>query len=420
MLDVKYIKDNIAEVTRQLKRRGISTDRIETVTSLDTERIALTREAEAIRQKKNEFSKNISTLSEAEKEKRLAELSDMSDEEKRLGTELGVTQSKLEKVLRTLPNIPSVDTPDGTSDKENVVIKECGNKPRFDFETRDYMTLAKKHHLIDTERAAKVSGSRFGYLVGDGAILWNALVQYTLQHILKAGFTPFYSPSLVREEIMRDTGYDSYLEGQEAYHLEKDNLYLVGTGEHALLPYHRDEILDSQSLPRKYSTYSSCYRREAGSYGKDTKGILRVHQFEKQELVVLTHPEKSWDMFDQLVQLQETIIQGLALPYHLLAVCAGDLPRPSARVVDLECWIPSEKTYRETHSASNCTDYQARLNNIRYKDASHTQYVHILNATAITPRTLIALLEHNQTSDGSIEIPPALHPYTFGLTRITS
>lgn len=218
---------------------------------------------------------------------------------------------------------------------------------------------------------------------------------------------------------MENSGYDSYTHGHEAYYIDKDGLFLVGTGEHALLPYHSKEVLEEKELPLKYTTYSTCFRREAGSYGKDTKGILRVHQFDKQEMVVITTPEKSWEAFQQLVSIQESLIAGLKLPYHLLGVCTGDLPKPSAKVIDLECWIPSENTYRETHSASNCTDYQARLNKIRYADSrGKTATVHILNATGITPRTLIAILENYQKADGSIAIPKVLHPYMNGIKVI--
>ncbi len=421
MLDIKYIKKNLPEVQQKLATRGVSTNDTSIVNAiqLDDKRIEKQSEIDTIKAEKNSFSKTISSLSPTEKKKGIANLAKLSKKENLLKAEIDKIQESLTEKLRLLPNIPSDASPVGKSDKDNVVVKEVGTVPSFNFTPLDYMTLSERLDLIDTERAAKVSGSRFGYIKGHGALLWNALVQYTLEKITTAGFTPFYSPVLVREDVMRDSGYDSYLEGQEAYHLAEEKLYLVGTGEHALLPYHRDEILDADTLPRKYTTYSACFRREAGSYGKDTKGILRVHQFDKQEMVVLSKPEKSWDIFDQLVALQEDIIQGLGLHYHLLEVSTGDLPRPSARVVDLECFIPSEKKFRETHSASNCTDYQARANNIRYKSDDGTDFVHILNATAITPRTLIAVIEQYQKSDGSIALPEVLQPYTFGLKNIT-
>ncbi|MBI5038026.1 MAG: serine--tRNA ligase [Candidatus Kerfeldbacteria bacterium] len=422
MLDIKYIRSNTEEVKKALQRRSKRfADEITSILSVDEKRKKLSQELEVINAQKNSFSKEILKLADAEKKKAIAKFAKLKSQEESLTADLRTCEVTLQDSLRKIPNLPAAETPNGATDKDNKEIRVVGEQTKFSFTPLDYVTLAERHGLIDTERAAKISGSRFGFLTGRGAILWNALVQFTLQEILKAGFTPFYSPVLVKKEVMVDSGYDSYVEGGEAYLLEQDGLYLVGTGEHALLPYHRDEILQETDLPRKYTTYSSCFRREAGSYGKDTKGILRVHQFDKQELVVLTTPHNAVKVFDELVALQESIISQLELSYHLLAVCTGDLPRPSSRVTDLECWIPSEKKYRETHSASNCTDYQARLNNIRYKTKEgKTQFVHILNATAMTPRTLIAILEQHQRADGSIAIPKVLHPFTFGLTSITS
>ena len=314
--------------------------------------------------------------------------------------------------LGKLPNLPQPEVPLGKDESENKVIKTVGQPTKFDFPAKDYLELSRIHDLLDTERAAKVSGSRFGYIKREAALLWSALVQYAWSVILKEGFTPFYSPVLVKKEVMENSGYDAYVEGQEAYFLEKDQLYLIGTGEHALLPYHANEILQEKELPLCYSTYSTCFRREAGSYGKDTKGIFRVHQFDKLEMVVITAPEKSKAEFERLVKIQEKIVQGLGLPYQLLEVCTGDLPKPSAKVVDLECWLPSENRYRETHSASNCTDYQARRNNIRFKDGQgKTNFVHILNATGVTPRLLIMILENYQTKQGFIEVPKVLRKY---------
>lgn len=415
MLDIKKLQKDPKGYEKLLASRGEQYPALVKKTVAAHSAFVEAQQAiETIKAKKNAFSRTIAQLSHAEKATKLKELAQLTEQEKELTNRHEIAHKEMHEALRVIPNIPASETPVGKSDSDNAVIKTVGDPPMFSFDPLDYVTLAERHKLIDTERAAKVSGSRFGYLLGDGALLWNALVQYTLSVITRKGFIPFFSPVLVRAEVMRDSGYDSYVEGGEAYYLKDDDLYLVGTGEHALLPFHRDEILSEDSLPRKYTTYSSCFRREAGSYGKDTKGILRVHQFEKQEMVVLCTPETSDTTFAELVALQEHIISGLGLPYHLLAVCTGDLPRPSAQVIDLECWIPSEKKYRETHSASNCTDYQARDNNIRYKGAAGTQFVHILNATAITPRTLIAILENYQLPDGSIGIPTVLQPYLNG------
>ncbi len=420
MLDIKLLKQNTDSITDKLTPRFPDAKKVIAQVLKEHEKLSgLQQQIEQIKAEKNAFSKKIASLSPAEKEKELTKLGKLTKTEKSLQRDAEQQRAKVEASLKKMPNIPSDKTPIGSTDKDNIVTKTVGSPTKFQFTPRDHMALGELLDIIDTQRAAKVSGSRFGYLKGGGAVLWNALVQYTLTTITDAGFMPFYSPALVRDDIMHDSGYDSYLEGQEAYHLADDGLYLVGTGEHALLPYHRNEILTADSLPRKYTTYSSCFRREAGSYGKDTKGILRVHQFDKQELLILSAPDQSVQLFDELVALQEKIISQLNIPYHLLEVCAGDLPRPSSRVVDLECWIPSEQKYRETHSASNCTDYQSRDNNIRYKSSTGTDYVHILNATAITPRTLIAILENHQEADGSVTIPQVLQPYCLGMKKIT-
>lgn len=419
MLDIKYIRDNKEEAIKKLSKRNINSHTIDEIILLDEKWRKHTKKLEEIKAKKNQFNKTIVKLKNEEKTEKIQEMTDLTKQEQKVEDELVPIVETYDKLIGNLPNYPHDDVPLGKDEKDNQVIKEIGKKPKFSFQPKSYIELYKIHDLIDTDRAAKVSGTRFGYLKNEGALLWNALVQYTLGIIIKEKFVPFYSPVLVKKEAMENSGYDSYLDGQEAYYIEKDNLFLVGTGEHALLPYHSDEILDAADLPMYYTTYSSCFRREAGSYGKDTKGILRVHQFDKQELVIISTPENSWNEFDHLIAIQEKIIRGLKLPYHLLNVCTGDLPKPSAKVVDLECWIPSENKYRETHSASNCTDYQARRNNIRFRDKDNkNRIVHVLNATGITARTLISILENYQQKDGSIKIPRVLTKYMNGISEI--
>ncbi|MFA5134648.1 MAG: serine--tRNA ligase [Patescibacteria group bacterium] len=419
MLDIKYIRDHQQQCTTELAKRGVAPAVVKKLLSLDEVRRETIASIEKLKAKKNEFNKSIGQLSAAQKNEKIEEMAALTRQQKKFQDQLEATASTMQSVLSDLPNLPANDVKVGKDETENEIIKTIGEKTSFTFSPKDYMEIALLHDLIDTRRAAKVSGSRFGYLKGDGALLWSALVQYAMDILLKEKFIPFYSPSLIKRDAMENSGYDSYTDGQDAYYIEKDDLFLVGTGEHALLPYHSGEVLPESDLPLRYTTYSSCYRREAGSYGKDTKGILRVHQFDKQEMVVLTTPEKSWDTFDWLVGIQEQIISGLELPYHLLAVCTGDLPKPSAKVIDLECWLPSDGAYRETHSASNCTDYQARRNAIRYKgNNGAAQFVHILNATGITPRTLIALLENHQQADGSVSIPKALRAYMRGATAV--
>ncbi len=415
MIDIKYIKNNLQNSERLLQNRGITSSTINSALDLDEQRRSIIQELDKLKAEKNRFNKEIGSLSQDERSKKIKELSLVDKKEEKLKDKYEEISDKYTKVIKDIPNIPAADVVVGKDDSENKVIKTVGKTDSLKFKPKSYIELAEQHDLIDTKRAVKISGSRFGYLKGDGALLWNALIQYTLEVILKESFIPFYSPVLVKKEVMENSGYDSYLDGQEAYYIEKDDLYLVGTGEHSLLPYRSNELINEKELPLRYTTYSTCFRREAGSYGKDTKGILRVHQFDKQEMVILCKPDDSWKLFDTLVELQEKIVSGLNLPYQLLSVCTGDLPKPSAKVIDLECWIPSENKYRETHSASNCTDYQARSNNIRFKSKNgKSEFVHVLNATGITPRTLIAIIENYQTEQGTIETPEALKRYMLG------
>jgi len=423
MLDIKYIRKNKVKVINKLKSRGDFKNLIEKVLTIDKQYREKLQEREKINSQRNKLNNEIKKLTGEEKKKVIKESAVLKKEEQTNEINLKELNKKKEELdieFNKIPNIPADDVKIGKDEKDNRAIKIVGKPSHFSFQPKNYMQLATQHDIIDVKRAAKVSGSRFGYLKNEGALLWNALVQYTLSILLEEKFIPFFSPALVKGDIMKDSGYDSYTDVKEAYYLQDEDLYLVGTGEHALLPYHRDEILDEKNLPLYYTTYSSCFRREAGSYGKDTKGILRVHQFDKQEMLIITTPDKSWKAFDHLIKIQEKIINGLDLAYQLLEVCTGDLPKPSAKVIDLECWMPSENRYRETHSASNCTDYQARRNKIRYQDKEgNKQNVHILNATAITPRTLIAILENNQQKDGSIKIPKVLQSYLNGLTVIS-
>ncbi|MFH1235831.1 MAG: serine--tRNA ligase, partial [Parcubacteria group bacterium] len=395
MLDIKYMRQQRAEVIQSLATRKVHADRVELVMQLDENHRQLLQKLEDIRAEKNTISKSITSLSPKEKSRMLQRMADRSKEEKKLKQSTAEIESKRIEALGALPNLPHPSVPVGNDQSQNKVVKTVGNKPDLGFTPLDYITLSERHGLIDIVRAAKISGSRFGYLAGNGAQLWFALMQYTFDILRSNGFSFFFPPVLVKKQTMENTGYDSYVEGQEAYYIEKDDLFLIGTGEHALVPYHSGETLPSETLPRLYAAYSTCFRREAGSYGKDTKGIMRVHQFDKIEMVIITDSDTSWNQFDKLVEIQERIVTGLKLPYHLLEVCTGDLPKPSAKVIDLECWIPSEGRYRETHSASNCTDYQARRNMIRYKESDQsTSFVHILNATAITPRILVAIIEN--------------------------
>jgi seryl-tRNA synthetase len=334
-------------------------------------------------------------------------------------TELKDEVSLLEKrrleIIFQLPNLPLPEVPIGENEAANKVIKEVGEKPVFDFEVKDYLTLGENLDLIDVKRAAKVSGSRFGYLKNEAVLLEFGLVQLALDVLTKEGFIPVVPPVLINKKMMEAMGYlDQKEDREEAYFFEKDQLYLVGTSEQSLGPMHADETFMENELPKRYVAFSSCFRREAGSYGKDTKGILRVHQFDKLEMFSFCHPDKSREEHKFFLSLQERLMQLLKIPYRVVEICTGDLGNTAAAKYDIEAWLPSYNQYRETHSTSNVTDFQARRLNIKFKSKKlNTKfYVHTLNGTAFAiGRTIIAIIENYQTKNGTIIVPEALRSY---------
>ncbi len=411
MLDLKTLKDNLQSTEKSLKKRGIKLD-LDSLFVLDKKRREHIQDIEKIREKQNESGKTISQLKGKEKEELISEIRPLVQKEKVLKTELEIIDENLNNKILSLPNLPRKDVPDGRDEADNKVIKIVGKKPRFSFKAKDYLALSEKLDIIDVKRAAKVSGSRFGYIKNEAARLEFALIQFAFDNLVEHGFKPVVPPVLISEEAMKGMGY---LEGdgeQETYRYKEDNLYLVGTSEHSIGPMHMNEILNENDLPLRYVGFSTCFRREAGSYGKDTKGIIRVHQFDKVEMFCYSEPDKSDEEQEFILSLQENFVKKLKLPYRVISVCAGDLSYPSARTYDLECWIPSENKYRETHSTSNCTDYQARRLKIRYRTKSGNKFVHTLNGTAFAiGRTLIAIIENYQQKDGSIIVPDVLQKY---------
>ena len=308
--------------------------------------------------------------------------------------------------------------PDGLTEEENVVEREVGEKREFDFEPKDHVELGEALGIFDSERAAKTSGSRFVYLVGRGVFLEMALVRFALDFLAERHFEPVVPPVLVREHAMYGTGFLPADE-HEFYKVERDDLYLVGTSEVPIAAMHSDEIFAPDELPRRYAGFSPCFRREAGSYGKDTKGLIRVHQFDKVEQFSFTKPEDSWDEYATIRANQEMILQALEIPYRVLVMCAGDLGSSAAKKVDHEAWIPGAGKYLELTSATNATDYQARRLQVRLRGKQGTQLVHTLNGTAVAVgRTLVALLENHQQADGTVTIPEALQRYT-GFPQLT-
>ena len=399
MLDIKFIRQNPDKVKKGCQKRQVKVN-IDKLLELDKKRRNYLKEIEALRSEQKKVGRN-----------RIDRARKLKAEIKKIEPQFKKTELEFDKFIRQIPNLPQDDVPEGKDESENVVLREVGKKPKFDFKFKDYLEISQKLDLIDVKRAAKVSGSRFGFLKNEAALLEFALINFLFEELLKEGFVPLVPPVLIKPEMMGAMGY---LERgrEEMYFIEKDNLYLVGTSEQIIGPMHSGEVL--KDLPKRYMGFSSCFRREAGSYGKDTRGILRVHQFDKVEMFSFAKPEQSIKEHKFLLSLEEKLMKALKIPYRVVQMCTGDLGDPAASKYDIEAWIPSEGRYRETHSTSNCTDFQARRLNIRYRDKKgNLAFVHTLNGTAFAiGRTLIAIIENYQQKDGTIKVPQVLQKYT--------
>lgn len=413
MIDQNIIRNNPELIEETLKKRGWQFD-LKRLLTLDQEYRQTLQSVEKLRAALKERSRTKN--SEISREILRSDKARLKEEEEMLGK----TKIQLESALKELPNLLKGDVPGGRGESDNAVLKTVGEPPKFSFAAKDYLTIAANHDLIDIQRAARVSGSRFYYLKNEAALLSMALVRYGLDIAIGAGFVAVLPPVLIGEEAMSGMGYLEHGGEEEIYHFTKDNLYLVGTSEQSIGPMHMGEIIDKARLPLRYVAFSTCFRREAGSYGKDTKGILRVHQFDKVEMFSITTAEESDKEHEYLLSLQEKFVKGLGPPYRVVKLCAGELGGPSARTYDIEMWIPSQKRYRETHSASTTTDFQSRRLQVRYRESDGSiALAHMLNGTmAAVNRPLIAILECGQRHDGTVDLPEVLWPYLFGRTRI--
>ncbi|TSC94071.1 MAG: seryl-tRNA synthetase, partial [Parcubacteria group bacterium Licking1014_1] len=384
---------------------------VDAVLSLDKEKRELMTKSENLKSQQNKLGKSFSS---AQDNKNIEEAKRLKTEFKEIEPQLKEVEEKLNTLLLQLPNIPFDDVPVGKDDSGNVIVRQIGKQPKFGFQAKDYMEIGQDLDLIDTERAGKVSGSRFGYIKNELVLLEFALINLVMDIVKKQGFIPVIPPVMLKDEMARGTGYFEAIDEKEAYFLPEDKMYLAGTSEQPLIAMHSKEVLNEKDLPLRYVAFSTCFRREAGSYGKDTKGILRVHQFDKLEMVIFCKPEDSKNEHKLLLSIEEKLMKALGLPYQVINICTGDLGRPAAIKYDIETWLPSENKYRETHSTSNCTDFQARRLNIKYKDKTgKLNFVHTLNGTAIAmPRILIAVIENNQQKDGSVKVPKVLQKYT--------
>lgn len=421
MLDIKYIRAEPAAVKAGAAKKRIPCD-VDAILALDKEVREMGVAIDDMRNRQKTASKRIGEAAAADRpklaEEQKREKAALQEREK----EHAALQARLQEMLLRVPNVPAPEVPEGKDDSENVEVKRWGEPRKFDFEPRDHIALGELHDWIDVERGARIAGSRNYFLKGDLSLLEGAVMRYALDRMVKKGFVPMSVPTLVRREVMVGTGY--FPGGEEqAYRCDgRDDLVLVGTAEVPVTAYHQDEILDVKSLPRKYVALSSCYRREAGTYGKDTRGLYRVHQFQKVEQVVLdvADPAVSLAHHHDIVRNAEEVLQALELPYRIVNVCGGDLGAPQIQKFDIETWMPSRRGYGETHSASRFHEYQARRLNLRYRDAQGTVRVcHTLNNTvAASVRMLIALVENHQERDGSVRLPQALWPYMDGRERI--
>ena len=430
MLDPKFIRENPDLIKETCKKKGIDLD-VDKLLKLDQEKRDLLKKVEAIKAEKNKASDKIAQLDGDQKKKAIEEMQKVSEEEKKLSPKLQELEEKLLLQLLLVPTPPSEDTPEGKDDTENEELRTWGDKPKFDFEPLDHVALGEKCDIIDLPRGAKVAGSRCYYLKNEGAQLELAVLMYTWDKLIKKGFTPMIVPNIVNYDAMMGTSYfpggeeQAYALGVErelGKGVEGDKKYLAGTAEVALTSYHQGEILEEDTLPLKYHGFSTCYRREAGTYGKDTHGLYRVHQFQKIEQVIVckNDPEESAKMHQILLENAEEVLQDLHLPYRVVAVCTGDMGQGQFYKNDIETWMPSRESYGETHSCSTFHDFQARRLNMKYRNRDgKTNFCHTLNNTCIaSPRILIPLLEIYQQKDGSIEIPKVLQPYMGGLKTI--
>ena len=419
MIDLNLLRENPDLVRASQAARGKDQGLVDLAITLDSQKRAALLEYETLRAQQNAHGKLVAAAPKDEKATLIAQGQQMAADVKTLEASANQADTELMLVLNKIENVIIDGVPAGGED-DFILVREVGTKPSFDFVPKDHAQLGVDLDVIDIERGVKISGSRFYFLKGMGARLELALMQLALDQASKAGFTALITPTLVKPSIMQGTGFLGE-HSAEIYYLPADDLYLTGTSEVALAGYHSEEILESLDVPKRYAGWSTCYRREAGSYGKDVTGILRVHQFNKLEMFSYCKPEEAQAEHERLLGWQEQMLQACELPYRVIDVAAGDLGSSAAKKYDVEAWVPSQERYRELTSTSNCTTYQARRLNTRYRDESgKPKIAATLNGTLATTRWLVAILENHQQADGSVLIPKALRPYLGGAERITA
>jgi len=421
MLDIKLIREHPEVLIEDLRKRQDSEKMhwVEEIIGLDRKIRDFMVTEQDLRRQRNELTARIAELKKKgeDAEGVVEESRKIPDQIKSVEDEKAKVGERMDWLMQRLPNITHESVPYGVDDSGNVEVRKWGSIPEFAFKSKDHIELGEALDVIDIERGAKVSGARFYYLKGDAAMLEMALAKFTMDTLVnEEGFTPFIPPVLVRPQALFGTGFLPAGE-QDIYKIEGEDLRLVGTAEVPLGSMHMDETFSMEELPKHYAGFSSCFRTEAGSHGRDTKGIFRVHQFEKVEMFKFTTPESSWSEHETLLASAEKLYQKLGLPYHVVNICTGDLGVVAAKKYDIEVWLPGQGKYREVASCSNCTDYQARRLNIRFRRKPHekAEYVHTLNSTAVAiSRTIVAILENYQQEDGSVRVPEVLIPYMNG------
>jgi len=413
MIDIKFIRENPDKVQKGAGDKGIKID-INQILDSDKNYRKLSESVQKLREERNTLNEQIkNNPNQWDKEAAQSLKQKLEKEEQNFRS----SKEKLDDLLLKIPNLSLKDVPIG-DESRNKIIKKIGTPKKFDFAPRDHLELGETLDIIDVKRAAKVSGTRFGYLKNEGVLLEFALKQFAFEFLLKEGFIPVIPPVLIKRDVMKKLGYMENGGGEDMFNIQKDELFLVGTSEQSIVPMFKDEVLKKEELPKRFVGFSTCFRRESGSYGKDTRGIFRVHQFDKIEMVSFVSEEDDDSEHEYLLSLQEKLFKLLEIPYQVVKMCTEDLGFPAARKYDLEAWIPSQNMYREMTSVSTTTDFQARRLNIKYQEADEKMYVHILNGTALAiGRTIIAILENHQQKDGSVEIPKVLQKY-IGKTSI--
>ena len=405
-MDIKYIRENKKEIEENIKNRHLNIN-LDEFLEIDEKRRELQLELDTLRSEKKKIKDKEQGTELKKKEKQLK------------NKEIDVID-KFDELMNQIPNLTHKDSPVGKTDKDNKELEKVGDIPKFDFKPKDHISLGKELDLIDFEKASLVSGAKFYFLKNQAVLLEQALINYVLNLLTDRGYTPIQTPDLATQNMIQKSGFNPRDDSDQIYNIKNTDLSLIATSEITIGGYHANDVLEEKQLPLKYIGISHCFRKEAGTYGQESKGLYRVHQFTKAEMYIICTPDKSEEMHQELLEIEKEIFKSLEIPYRVVYVCTGDLGAPAYRKYDLEAWMPMRNDYGEITSTSNCTDYQARRLNVRYVDNGKKQYVHTLNGTAVAiSRALIAILENHQQADGSINIPKVLTPFMNGVTKIS-